>query len=57
MDIETKKNFNKLKHYLTVFNNVYFDESHMWIFYESDRPKLYSINNKTIMGIDYLLWI
>lgn len=29
MDIETRKNFNKLKHYLTLFNNAYFDKDHM----------------------------
>ena len=68
MDIETKKSFNKLKHYLTSFNNAYFDKDHMWILYETGRmtkPKLYYIdnktiyylNNKTILGIDYLSWI
>lgn len=54
MDIETKKNFNKLKHYLTLFNNAYFDKDHMWILYEVPvKPKLYYIN-KNIHSIDYL---
>ena len=61
MDIETKKSFNKLKHYLTLFNNAYFDKDHMWILYDfveiPATPKLYRINNKTILGIDYLSWI
>lgn len=60
MGIETKKtkrSFNKLKHYLTVFNNVYFDKDHMWILYENDRPKLYFINNRTTLDMDCLLWI
>lgn len=60
MDIETRKSFNKLKHYLTLFNNAYFDKDHMWILYKSynrPKPELYCINNKTIMGIDYLQWI
>ena len=59
MDIETKKNFNKLKHYLTLFDNAYFDKDHLWILYENDnrpKPKLYFIN-KTILDMDYLLWI
>ena len=59
MDIETKKSFNKLKHYLTLFDNTYFDKDHMWILYENDnrpKPKLYFIN-KTILGINYLSWI
>ena len=33
MDIETRKNFNKLKHYLTLFNNAYFDKDHVLILY------------------------
>lgn len=58
MDIETRKSSNKLKHYLTLFNNAYFDKDHMWILYDVlTKPKLYCINNKTIMGIDYLQWI
>lgn len=60
MDIETKKSFNKLKHYLTLFNNAYFDKDHMRILYENynrPKPKLYYIDNKTILGIDYLSWI
>lgn len=60
MGIETKKtkrSFNKCKHYLTVFNNAYFDKDHMWILYENDRPKLYFINNKTTLDMDCLLWI
>lgn len=58
MDIETRKSSNKLKHYLTSFNNTYFDKNHFWILYdELTKPELYCINNKTIMGIDYLLWI
>ena len=59
MDIETKKSFNKLKHYLTLFNNAYFDKDHMWILYENGnrpKPKLYYIN-KNILDIDYLSWI
>lgn len=59
MDIETRKSFNKLKHYLTLFNNAYFDKDHMWILYEttsSFKPKLYRINKNT-QGIDYLSWI
>lgn len=61
MDIETRKNFNKLKHYLTLFNNAYFDKNHMWILYDFEeipaKLKLYRINNKIIQGIDYLSWI
>ena len=59
MDIETRKNFNKLKHYLTLFNNAYFDKDHMWILYETTsslKPKLYCIN-KNIQDIDYLSWL
>lgn len=59
MDIETKKSFNKLKHYLTLFNNAYFDKDHMWILYENDNrptPKFFHIN-KNILDIDYLSWI
>ena len=60
MDIETRKSFNKLKHYLTLFNNAYFDKDHMWILYENDnrpKPKLYCIN-KSILGIERrLYWI
>lgn len=57
MDIETKKSFNKLKHYLTLFNNAYFDKDHMWILYDLPaKPKLYRIN-KNILDTDYLLWI
>lgn len=57
MDIETKKSFNKFKHYLTVFNNAYFDKDHMWILYENDnrpKPKLYFIENRSILD---LVWI
>ena len=60
MDIETRKSFNKLKHYLTLFNNAYFDKDHMWILYDFEiltNPKLYRINNKIILGTDYLSWI
>lgn len=61
MGIETRKSFNKLKHYLTLFNNAYFNEDHMWILYEIPvKPKLYQLyrtENKTILGIDYLQWI
>lgn len=58
MDIETRKSFNKLKHYLTSFNNAYFDKDHMWILYEEPtKPKLYYINDKAILDIDYLQWI
>lgn len=58
MDIETRKSFNKLKHYLTSFNNAYFDKDHMWILYEAPtKPKLYWIDNKAILDIDYLQWI
>lgn len=55
MDIETKKSFNKLKHYLTLFNNAYFDKNHMWILCGiPTRLMLYRINDKTILGMDYL---
>lgn len=57
MDIETKKSFNKFKHYLTLFNNAYFDKGHMRILYENDnrpKPKLYFIND--IHHLD-LVWI
>ena len=57
MDIETKKSFNKFKHYLTVFNNAYFDKDHMWILYENNsrpKPKLYFIENRSILD---LVWI
>lgn len=58
MDIETRKNFNKLKHYLTSFNNAYFDKDHMWILHEVPiKPKLYWIDNKAILDMDYLQWI
>ena len=58
MDIETRKSFNKLKYYLTLFNNDYFVKDHMWILYELPvKPKLYYINSKTIMDMDYLQWI
>ena len=57
MDIETKKSFNKFKHYLDLFNNTYFDKDHMWILYENDnrpKPKLYFIENRSILD---LVWI
>lgn len=61
MDIETRKSFNKLKHYLTLFNYAYFDKDHMWILYEIPvKPKLYHMyhmNNKTTLSMDYLTWI
>ena len=58
MDIETRKSFNKLKHYLTLFDNAYFDKDHMWILYELPvKPRLYRINNKTVLSMDYLTWI
>lgn len=61
MDIETRKSFNKLKNYLTLFNNAYFDKEHMWILYEIPaKPKLYYLyytENKPILGMDYLQWI
>lgn len=58
MDIETRKSFNKLKHYLTLFDNDYFDKDHMWILHEvPSKPKLYCINNKTVLCMDYLTWI
>ena len=57
MDIETRKSFNKLKYYLTLFDNDYFNKDHMWIFCETvGKPKLHWIN-KTILGMDYLTWI
>ena len=57
MDIETKKSFNKLKHYLTLFNNAYFDKNHMLILYGFPAtPKFFRIN-KNILDIDYLSWI
>lgn len=65
MDIETRKSFNKLKHYLTLFNNAYFDKEHMWILYEIPvKPKLHClyienswVESKTILSMDYLQWI
>ena len=57
MDIETKKSFNKFKHYLDLFNNAYFDKDHIWILYENDnrpKPKLYFIENRSILD---LVWI
>ena len=57
MDIETKKSFNKFKHYLTLFNNAYFDKNHMWVLYENNdrpKPKLYFIENRSILD---LVWI
>lgn len=57
MDIETKKSFNKFKHYLDLFNNAYFDKDHMWILYENDnrpKPKLYFIRNEHRLD---LVWI
>lgn len=57
MDIETKKSFNKFKHYLTLFNNAYFDKDRIRILYENDnrpKPKLYFIND--IHSLD-LIWI
>lgn len=57
MDIETKKSFNKFKHYLTLFDNAYFYKGHMRILYENDnrpKPKLYFIND--IHRLD-LVWI
>lgn len=57
MDIETRKSFNKLKHYLTLFNNAYFDKDHIWILYDVPaKPELYRIN-KNILDMDYLSWI
>ena len=57
-DIETRKNFNKVKNYLTLFNNAYFNKDHMWILCEIPvKPKLYWIDNQTILGMDYLTWI
>lgn len=58
MDIETKKSFSKLKHYLISFNNAIFDKDHMWILYElPTEPKLYWIDNKAILDMDYLQWM
>lgn len=55
MDIETRKSFNKLKHYLTLFNNAYFDKDHMWILYEIPvKPKLYFIENRSIMDLPWI---
>ena len=57
MDIETKKSFNKFKHYLDLFNNAYFDKSHILILYENNsrpKPKLYFIDNRSILD---LVWI
>ena len=57
MDIETRKNLNKFKHYLTTFNYAYFDRDHMWIICETvGKSKLHWINTNT-QGIDYLSWI
>lgn len=57
MDIETRKSLNKLKHYLTLFNNAYFDKDHMWILCETvGKSKLHWIN-KPILSMDYLTWI
>lgn len=53
MDIETRK----LRHYLTLFNNAYFDKDHMWIICETvGKSKLHWINTNR-QGIDYLSWI
>jgi hypothetical protein len=53
MDIETRK----LKHYLTLFNNAYFDKDHLWILCETvGKSKLHWIN-KPILGHGLLLWI
>ena len=62
MDIETRKSFNKLKHYLTLFNDAYFDKDHMWILYEVPaKPKLYFINKTYFIDFPYseetFLWI
>ena len=57
MDIETKKSFNKFKHYLALFNNAYFDKDHMWILYENNdrpKPKLYFIDKMHHLD---LVWI
>ena len=57
MDIETKKSFNKFKHYLDLFNNAYFDKDHILILYENNdrpKPKLYFIENRSILD---LVWI
>ena len=57
MDIETKKSFNKFKHYLDLFNNAYFNKSHILILYENDnrpKPKLYFIRNAHRLD---LVWI
>lgn len=45
-------------HLCSSFNNAYFDKDHMWILYEvPTKPKLYYINNKAILDMDYLQWI
>lgn len=57
MDIETKKSFNKFKHYLNLFNNAYFDKGNVLILYENNsrpKPKLYFIDN--MYRLD-LVWI
>lgn len=57
MDIETKKSFNKFKHYLNLFNNAYFDKGHVLILYENNsrpKPKLYFIDNMHRLD---LVWI
>lgn len=57
MDIETKKSFNKFKHYLDLFNNAYFDKGHILILYENNnrpKPKLYFIEK--MYHLD-LVWI
>lgn len=57
MDIETKKSFNKFKHYLDLFNNAYFDKGHVLILYENNdrpKPKLYFIEKRSILD---LVWI
>lgn len=57
MDIETRKSLNKLKHYLTLFNNAYFEKDHMWILCETvGKSNLHWIN-KSILSMDYLTWI
>lgn len=57
MDIETKKSFNKFKHYLNLFNNAYFNKDNILILYENNsrpKPKLYFIDN--MHSLD-LVWI
>ena len=57
MDIETRKSLNKFKHYLTLFNNAYFDKDHMWVICETvGKSKIHWIN-KPILSMDYLTWI